>query len=228
MIQHLPSRNRIVITATLLLISGLSFGDNDERSSSAHRDTHTDVLEEIVVSAPFGRTVAESTQPINVIGGEAINEEIVNTLGEALKGEIGINNASFGTAVGHPVIRGQTGNRITVLQNKVGTLDVSNQSPDHVEGVDLSLTNKIEVIRGPASLLYGGGAIGGVINVIDGRIPESVPDKPALMIEQTYNENNSEDRTAFRLDAGRGNFAFHLEGFRRRSGDVDIPGFAID
>ena len=97
------------------------------------------------------------------------------TLGETLKGEIGINIASFGSGVGHPVVRGHTGNRIGILQNGVGTTDVSNQSPDHAEGVEVSFAERIEIIRGPASLLYGSGAIGGVINVIDGLAQHQVP-----------------------------------------------------
>lgn len=215
---------RHAIVAAFLLSSGLAHSDPTED----HRDAHHQYMEEVVVTAPFKTTAAETMQPINVLTGEALLEEIADTLGETLKGEIGINSASFGSGVGHPIIRGHTGNRIGVLQNGVGTTDVSNQSPDHAEGVEVSFANRIEIIRGPASLLYGSGAIGGVINVIDRRIPETIPSKPAVIVEHTYNDNTSGDRTMFRLDAGTGNFAFHLEGFQRSSDTVEIPGFAID
>jgi len=215
---------RQCVAIILFTSSGTAFSDPTED----HRDAPHQYMEEIVVSAPFGTTAAETMQPINVLAGEALLEEAANTLGETLKGEIGINNASFGPGVGHPVVRGHTGNRVGILQNGVGTTDVSNQSADHAEGVEVSFADRIEIIRGPASLLYGSGAIGGVINLIDGRIPETVPEKPQLVIEQTYNDNNSEDRTVFRLDAGTGNFGFHLEGFRRDSDDVEISGYAID
>jgi len=221
--RHYPAA-RYTLATILLTSSTTAFSEKTD----THKNAHHQYLEEVVVTAPFATTAAETMQPINVLAGEALLEQAANTLGETLKGEIGINNASYGAGVGHPVIRGHTGNRIGILQNGVGTTDVSNQSPDHAEGVEVSFADRIEIIRGPASLLYGSGAIGGVINVIDGRVPETVPEKPKLLIEQTYNDSNSEDRTLFRVDAGTGPFSFHAEGFRRSSSDVEIPGFAID
>ena len=200
----------------------------DPSAADIHGEAHDKYLEEIVVSGPFRAKASDTLQPVNVLAGESLLEDVANSLGETLKEEIGINNASFGPGVGHPIIRGHTGNRIGVMQNGVGTTDVANQSPDHAEGVEVSLANRIEIIRGPASLLYGSGAIGGVVNVIDGRIPEVVPEKPNVMFEQTYSDNNSESRSLFRIDAGKGNFALHLEGFNRSSRDVEIPGLAID
>ena len=200
----------------------------DPSAADIHGDAHDKYLEEIVVSGPFQAKASDTLQPVNVLAGESLLEDVANSLGETLKEEIGINNASFGPGVGHPIIRGHTGNRIGVMQNGVGTTDVANQSPDHAEGVEVSLANRIEIIRGPASLLYGSGAIGGVVNVIDGRIPEVVPAKPKAVFEQTYNDNNSESRSLFRIDAGKGNFALHLEGFNRSSSNVEIPGLAID
>ncbi len=215
---------RGAFTAVLIAASSTALSDTSE----VHRDAHHQYLEEIVVSAPFETIATETMQPINVLTGEALLEESANTLGETLKDQIGINSASFGPGVGHPVIRGHTGNRVGILQNGVGTTDVSNQSPDHAEGIEVSFAERIEIIRGPASLLYGSGAIGGVINVIDGRVPEAVPERPELMIEQTYNDNNGEDRTLLGLEAGTGPFVFRVEGFRRESGNVEIPGYAID
>ncbi|MGK0342545.1 MAG: iron complex outermembrane receptor protein [Candidatus Azotimanducaceae bacterium] len=194
----------------------------------SHREAHQHFIEEVIVSAPFSKSTAETSQPINVLAGEALLEEVANSLGATLAGEIGINSASYGPSVGHPVIRGHTGNRVGILQNGVGTTDVANQSPDHAEGVDVSLAERIEIIRGPASLLYGSGAIGGVVNVIDGKIPERVPESLEVFLEQTHNFNYSENRSVFSLDAGSGNFAFHVEGFSRSNDNVEIPGFAID
>ena len=108
---------RNAILAAFVLSSGLAHSDPTED----HRDAHHQYMEEVVVTAPFKTTAAETMQPINVLTGEALLEEIADTLGETLKGEIGINSASFGSGVGHPIIRGHTGNRIGVLQNGVGT-----------------------------------------------------------------------------------------------------------
>lgn len=223
MIHHAARVCRVALP--ILLFSSVSFAGGSDKT---HHDHHGDHVEEIVVSAPFGKTAAETALPITVLAGEALLEEVANTLGDTLKEEIGINSSSFGPSVGHPIIRGHTGNRVGILQNGIGTTDVSNQSQDHAEGVEVSLANRVEIIRGPASLLYGSGAIGGVVNVIDGRIPEVVPEKPSVMFEQTYNDNGSENRSVFRVDAGSGNFAFHLEGFRRDNDNIEIPGFAID
>ena len=86
----------------------------------------------------------------------------------------------------------------------------------------------MEVLRGPSTLLYGGGAVAGVINVIDGRIPETIPEKPRLMIQQSNNSGNSGDNTAIRIDTGFDRFALHINGYRRKNKNVDIKGFAID
>tara|TARA_B110000914_G_scaffold135171_1_gene118231 strand:+ start:800 stop:3016 length:2217 start_codon:yes stop_codon:yes gene_type:complete len=193
-----------------------------------HEEAHVHTLEEVVVTAPFSKSLAETSQPITVLAGEGLVEKIANSLGATLAGEIGINSASYGPAVGHPIIRGHTGNRVGILQNGVGTTDVANQSPDHAESIELSFAKRVEIVRGPASLLYGSGAIGGVVNVIDGRIPETVPETLQGFVEQTHNSNDSENRSVFSLEGGSGNFAFHVDGFTRSSDDVEIPKFAID
>ena len=193
-----------------------------------HEEGHVHTLEEVVVTAPFSKSLAETSQPITVLAGEGLVEKIANSLGATLAGEIGINSASYGPAVGHPIIRGHTGNRVGILQNGVGTTDVANQSPDHAESIELSFAKRVEIVRGPASLLYGSGAVGGVVNVIDGRIPETVPETLIGFVEQTYDTNNSNNRSVFSLEGGSGNFAFHVDGFTRSSDDVEIPGFAID
>ncbi len=190
-----------------------------------HRE---DRLQEIVVTAPFQQSEAQTVLPIGILSGEALREKVGNSLGETLKNEIGVANASFGTGVGHPVIRGQTGNRVSILQNGVGVTDASNVSPDHAEGVETILADRLEVIRGPSTLLYGSGAVGGVVNVIDNRIPERLIEETEFTLEQSYNSVNEENKTVFRLDTASGNFAFHLDAFRRENENVEIDGFAID
>lgn len=187
-----------------------------------------DALEQIVVTAPFEQSEAETALPIGILSGEALQEKIGNSLGDTLKNEIGVNNASFGTGVGQPIIRGQTGNRVTILQNGVGVTDASNLSPDHANSVEANLAERLEVVRGPSTLLYGSGAIGGVVNVIDNRVPETLVERPEFVIQQSRNSVNNEEKTVFRLDASAGNLAFHLDAFRRDSENVNISGFAID
>ena len=196
--------------------------------ATANSDNRHEDLEEVIVTSPFSKTALQSSSPVTLLSGEKLLEKVANSLGETLKDEVGISSSSFGPSVGHPVIRGQSGNRVSVLQNGVGVTDVSNQSPDHAEAAEAILANRIEVLRGPATLLYGSGAVGGVVNVIDGSIPEQLFEKPSVAFEQSHNTNNEENKTVLRLDASSGNFSFHFDGFRRDSDNVEIDGFAID
>lgn len=198
-------------------------------SAQSTRETHTEEsLQEIVVTAAFAESEAETALPIGVLTGEELAEKVSNSLGDTLKNEIGVNSASFGTGVGQPIIRGQTGNRVSILQNGVGVTDASNVSPDHANGVEAVLANRLEVVRGPSTLLYGSGAVGGVVNVIDNRVPETLVDEPEFIIQQSRNSVNDEDKTVVRLDASAGNFAFHLDAYTRENDNVGVPGFAVD
>ena len=122
-----------------------------------------DEIEEILVSSALNETVADTVHPVTVLSGAELGQKVGNTLGATLANEPGININSYGTGVGQPIIRGQTGNRVSVLQNSVGVTDVSAQSPDHANAVEPILADRIEVLRGPSTLLYGSGAIGGVV-----------------------------------------------------------------
>lgn len=192
---------------------------------AAHEE---DRLEEIVVSAPFAQSEAETALPVGILSGEAFREKVANSLGDTLKNEIGVNSASFGSGVGQPIIRGQTGNRVSVLQNGVGLTDASTMSPDHANAVEPLLADRLEVVRGPSTLLYGSGAVGGIVNVIDGRIPETLIDETSFQLEQNYNSANEENKTVVRLDTSLGNFGIHLAASTRENDNVDIKGFAID
>lgn len=101
------------------------------------------------------------------------------TLGDLLDGLPGVHADSFGGGSSRPVIRGQTSPRVSVLSDGAGILDASDVSPDHAMMVDPLLARRIEVLRGPATLLYGGGAIGGVVNILDNKVPRAMPDGPA-------------------------------------------------
>ncbi|MDT8428098.1 MAG: TonB-dependent receptor [Pseudomonadales bacterium] len=196
-----------------------------EAPAAAHNES---IVEEIIVTSPFGGRAADTALPISVLSGEELREKVTNSLGDTLKNEIGIANGSFGPGVGQPIIRGQTGNRVSVLQNGVGVSDASNISPDHANGVEAVFAERLEVIRGPATLLYGNGAIGGVVNVIDNRIPERLVEKTGFVIDQSHNSVNDQDKTVLKLDAAAGNFGFHLDAFHRESNNVEVDGFAID
>ncbi|MDX1492058.1 MAG: TonB-dependent receptor [Pseudohongiellaceae bacterium] len=185
-------------------------------------------INEIVVTTNMRQSRADSSVAVNVLDGEALREAVASTLGESLQQLLGVNNSSFGSGVGIPVIRGQSGNRVQVLQSGVSNLDASDFSPDHANSVNAALAQRIEVLRGPATLMYGNGAIGGVVNVIDNRIPQSVPASVTGLLETRHQSALDEQSSVMMLEGGKGDFAWHLDGSYRDSNDTRIDGFAIN
>ena len=216
---------KVMVAVCALALAAMAGSLHAAEAGEVHDE---DRLQEIIITAPFEESAAETSLPVGILSGEALLEKVSNSLGDTLKNEIGVNNASFGTGVGQPIIRGQTGGRVMVLQNGVGVTDASNLSPDHVNGVEALLAESLEVVRGPATLLYGSGAIGGVVNVVDNRVPETLVADTDFRIQQTHNTVNGENKTIVRLDAAAGNFAFHMDAFRRENDDVEINGLAVD
>lgn len=195
-------------------------------SPKKHFEIH---LKELVVSAPMEETISSSARPVEILHDEELRLKAASTIGETIKLEPGVHGQSFGAGVGLPVIRGQSGPRVRVLNNGLGANDASQASPDHASSVNPLLADRIEILRGPATLLYGSGAIGGVVNVIDNRIPRLVPEKLVTgALEQKYNSVSNETSTAVKVEGGKDFFAYHFDGFYRNSGNVDVGGLAID
>ncbi len=186
-------------------------------------------LEPVIVTAPLQESPSESAVPVTVLSDDELRLKIGNSIGDTLKNELGISSQSFGPGVGTPVIRGQAGPRVRVLNNGIGSNDVSAISPDHATSVEPLLAERIEVLRGPATLQYGSGAMGGVVNVIDNRIPSLMPDKLlGGALEQRFDSTSNETSTTMKLEGGQGNIAYHLDGFYRNRNNLDIGGRGID
>jgi len=185
-------------------------------------------MEHVIVSVPIHKQEADTAMPVTIITGDELRRQAATTIGETLGNRAGIANSTYGPAVGRPVIRGQQGPRAITLQNNILSADVSSLSPDHAVAVEALLADSIEVLRGPSTLLYGGGAIGGVVNVIDNRIPRAPIDGVQGAVEYRYDDASAMDNGTAKLEGGNGRFAFHLSGTLRETDDVDIPGFAID
>ncbi|MEY3759838.1 MAG: hypothetical protein RIR39_1329, partial [Pseudomonadota bacterium] len=182
-----------------------------------------------ITSMGLKQSTSKSARPVTVLSGKELQTKMGTTIGDTLKNELGVTSQSFGAGVGTPVIRGQSGPRVRVMQNSLGNNDVSNLSPDHANGVNPIIAERIEVLRGPSTLLYGNGAIGGVVNVIDNRIPEQVPDKVlggAGM--QRYDSATNLTSSALKLEGGKELFAYHLDGFYNDQGNTHIGGQPID
>jgi iron complex outermembrane receptor protein len=186
-------------------------------------------LDQVVVTAPLGENVSDTAAPVTILSDEELRLKVGHSIGETLKNELGITSQSFGPGVGTPVIRGQNGPRVRVLANGIGGNDASAISPDHASSVEPLLAERIEVLRGPATLLYGSGAIGGVVNVIDNRIAEQLPEKLlGGALEQRFDSVANQTATALKVEGGKGNIAYHIDGFFRDRGNVDIGGNTID
>ncbi|MEM1404529.1 MAG: TonB-dependent receptor [Pseudomonadota bacterium] len=182
-------------------------------------------IEEVVIRAhPLsGEGLA---QPVAVLAGDELQRALAGSLGETLQDVPGIHSSSFGQAVGRPVIRGLGGPRVKTTEDRIDSMDVSVSSPDHAVTIDPFIAQSIEVLKGPSTLLYGSGAIGGVVDVHTGRIPHEVPEELTGSAQVRGADNADQQTAAGRIDGGSGNFAFHVDAYYRDADEYDIPGFA--
>ena len=196
--------------------------------SASAQDSETISLPDITVTAtPLNDSVSDTAQTATVLQGESLNRELNNSIGETLSRQSGIHNASYGQNIGRPVIRGFQGPRVGVLNNNMTSADASTFSQDHAVPTEPFLLKQVEVIRGPATLLYGSGSIGGVVNMVSGSIPDEVPED-GFEGEIVLQGDTAADEQfgGLRLDFGQGSFAGHISGFSRSSDDYEIPGEA--
>jgi iron complex outermembrane recepter protein len=180
-----------------------------------------------VTGNPLGVGSDQMVVPISILNGRELSLKRENTLAETLNSIPGVSNSSFGPSLGRPMIRGMDSDRIKILQNGVNNLDASNLSFDHGVSIDPLIIEQIDVIRGPATLLYGGGAVGGVVNAIDHRIPKEKLQGITGRGEVRYGGANLEQSNAAVVDVGTGNFVMHFDAYSRDSKNLRIPGNAI-
>jgi iron complex outermembrane receptor protein len=180
-----------------------------------------------VTGNPLGVGSDQMVVPISILNGRELSLKRESTLAETLNSVPGVSNSSFGPSVGRPMIRGMDSDRIRILQNGVNSIDASNLSFDHAVAIDPLIIEQIDVIRGPATLLYGGGAVGGVINAIDHRIPKEKLQGITGRGEIRYGGANLEHSQAAVIDVGTGNFVMHLDAYHRDGKNYLIPGNAV-
>ena len=179
-----------------------------------------------VTGNPLGVGSDELVVPVTILNGRELSLRRESTLGETLNSVPGVSSSYFGPNASRPVIRGIDGDRVRMMQNGVGILDASALSPDHAVPIDPLIAEQIEVIRGPATVLYGAGAVGGVVNVIDYRIPKEKLDGILGRGEARFGGADNERSGAAVIDVGNGIFAIHADAYKRETNDLDIPGFA--
>jgi iron complex outermembrane receptor protein len=186
----------------------------------------TDLAPTVVTGNPLGSSLFDLVPPVSAVGGRELSLRRQSSIGATLDGLPGVSSSYFGPNVGRPIIRGLDADRIRVMQNGLGVLDASGLSQDHALPLDPLIADRIEVVRGPAALLYGGSAVGGVVNVLDNRIPQEPIRGFGGRAEARAGGPASERNGALVLEGGNGLLALHADVFSRRSKDLRIPGFA--
>ncbi|MFZ5608353.1 MAG: TonB-dependent receptor [Pseudomonadota bacterium] len=229
----LPQAALAALTATAFscLAPSAALAQQGGKTPGQNVDMHKDhdKVEEIIVTAPFQRQQFDILQATSVLAGEALDRALETSIGETLARLPGIESSYFGPGVNRPVIRGLGGDRLRILIDGIGAIDASNVSPDHGVVGELVTAERVEVLRGPASLLYGSSAAGGVVNIIDGRIPSAMPAGAADgTLYGRYASNGDEASLAGSVNVGLGGkLALHADGFFRDTGDIRAPGFAF-
>ncbi|PST18380.1 TonB-dependent receptor [Mesorhizobium plurifarium] len=182
----------------------------------------------IVTGAPYGVSQRAAVIATDVLDEETLATAPAASLGDLLNGRPGVRSTDFAPGASRPVIRGLSGPRVQVLTNGIGLIDASSVSPDHAVATDPAEANRIEIIRGPATLVYGGSAIGGVVNVLDNRIPTAIPEGGIDGVVSAQASSVDDGRGGFaRVTAGAGNFAFNVDAVKRKTDDYEIPAPAV-
>ena len=194
-------------------------------AEEAPGDEQPPEIEKIVVTAhPLAGDGL--SQPSDVLDADELERKTVDNIGATVGNEPGIHNSSYGAGAGRPVIHGLGATRVRVMEERIDTLDVSVSSGDHAVTVDPFVAERVEVLKGSATLLYGSGAIGGVVDVHTGRIPQEVPERLSGGLQLRGSDNGNGKNGAVRVDGGGGNVAWHFDAFSRKADDYDIPGYA--
>jgi iron complex outermembrane receptor protein len=192
------------------------------------KDAHPDTDHAIVVTG-VRRVAGDVLGSAVVIDEEKLTHDVRPSIGETLASQPGVSASSFGPTASRPVIRGLSGERVRVLVDGIGSLDLSSSDPDHAVAINPLTAERIEVLRGPSALLYGSSAIGGVVNVIDTRIPRRLPVGPvAVDALVTYGSAANERSGNLSVDVPLGgNLVAHADGSWSKYDDLHIGGYVL-
>lgn len=190
-------------------------------SASASEPTPTTLAPVVITAIPLGsRDVAA---PVSVLAGDELVRRRGSSLGDTLNGMPGVSSSYFGPNANRPVVRGLDGDRLRVLSNAGASLDASSLSFDHAVPIDPLFVERIEVLRGPAALMYGGSAIGGAVNALDNRIPKDRIDGIGGAAEVRLGGAQAERGGAAMVETGDSRFALHADAFGRETSDQHVP-----
>lgn len=218
-----PTTLHPVALAAMLALSGAGSIAQAQTTAPAAAEAAPSLPPVTVSASGLQLGASEMTTPVTVLEGDELVRRREATLGETLNSEPGITSSHFGAGASRPIIRGMDGPRVKVLSDGAELHDASTISPDHAVVSEPMLATQIEVLRGPSALIYGNGAVGGVVNVLDGKVPTAVPAKGLEgSAELRANTGAREGAGAFSLTGGTGNLAVHVEGVARDAGDYRV------
>jgi iron complex outermembrane receptor protein len=190
---------------------------------------HDQQPSDIVVTALLPRSKGDILSGTAVVTGEQLTRDMRPTIGDTLAHQPGVSSTSFGPNASRPILRGMQGDRVRILTDGIGSFDVSNTSVDHAVAINPLTADRIEVLRGPAALLYGSSALGGVVNVIDSRIPRKVPDEP-IHIDglATYGTAADERSASGKIEIPVADkLVFHADGSWSKTGNLDTGSYIL-
>jgi len=224
-------RPALWLSTTALALPAAAFAQSTDvpGTATATDGYHSEAPPEIIITAPYQRNQADILSGTSVLSGENLTRELRPTIGETLARQPGVSATSFGPNASRPVLRGLQGERVRVLTDGIGSFDVSNTSVDHAVAINPLTADRIEVLRGPSALLFGSSAIGGVVNVIDSRIPRRVPDEPIHVDAiATYGSAANERSGSAAVDVPvTDKVVFHLDGTYGKTDDLDTGNYIL-
>ena len=222
--SHYKSYRGLAVT---LLLSG-SFIAQASHAQTADNTAPNYSDEIIVTGSPLTRSVDEAITGVSILSGDELSDRLASTIGETLKSEPGISSTFFGAGASRPILRGQGGDRVRVLTNGIGSIDASAASPDHAVAAEPAQAERIEVLRGSALLRYGSSGSGGVVNVLDGRIADKMPEDGvdgAIRVGASSVDDGYEGAGSVDIALSQ-NIVLHFDGTFKNAQDYAIPGFA--
>ncbi|QGP79155.1 TonB-dependent receptor [Sphingobium sp. CAP-1] len=213
----------------VLCLAFPAFAENAAPAADAANSPYHDQRADIVVTALIPRRQGDILSGTTVVTGEKLTRELRTSIGETLARQPGVSATSFGPNASRPILRGFQGERVRILTDGIGSFDVSNTSVDHAVAINPLTADRIEILRGPAALLYGSSAIGGVVNVIDSRIPRRVPDEPVhIDAIGTYGSASNERTGSGEVEVPLSDkFVVHFDGSYSKSGNLDTGSYIL-
>lgn len=208
-----------------LLASAILLAFHPAIQAQTNADDGSKVQQVVVTASPFRNSESDQIlTPAKVLAGDELRDKVGSSIGETLSQELGVSASAFGAGASRPIIRGMEGSRVKMLENGMATSDVSGLSNDHAVASEGAVARQIEILRGPAALLYGSGAIGGLVNVVNERIPTELEPKPTGQIETRYGTVDNSRNVSGSVDGSVGHIGLHLDGSWRDAQDYKIPG----